>query len=110
MPVSLLDSQLHDLDVPDPAELFMCFGHLPGTRDSTSGPGHGNHAVQPMGREQHAPKHVDVSSGHCIGGGSITGAGYRKVDSMWYAAEPFSTADDIVAAIVSRIKPPIARC
>jgi gluconate kinase len=29
MPASLLDSQLRQLEVPDPSELYMCFGLLP---------------------------------------------------------------------------------
>lgn len=39
MPASLLDSQLAQLDVPDPSELYMCFGsHIDSDNCSWDGP------------------------------------------------------------------------
>jgi len=92
MPLSLLDSQLQQLEVPDSSELLLCFGDIP---DVPSGPAR-SLGVTGGQEEEHRSASSHGSHGSCSEHVTICRAGACSLDR-----DCFPSTDDIVASIVA---------
>lgn len=81
MPPSLLDSQLQQLEVPDPSELYMCLGSVPSTNQT-----HGSSTAC-----------VPASSHAAMGGSSVSAADAERESLMSYPS-----SQEIVNTILAR--------
>lgn len=98
MPVSLLDSQLQQLDVQDPSELYMCFGCPQGTEmqpETTASRAHFD-AAQVASRDGNA----------CTEGSRPAASQINQINAAASVVNEtgasFPSTEQIVAAIVAR--------